>query len=80
MNACRIMVLAIGVLSMCCKNSTGPQDTNNANPDHTVNRGGVLHKTGLDQATANCTSCHGTDLTGGTSKVSCYQCHGKKWR
>ncbi len=27
----------------------------------------------------NCASCHGSDLRGGDSGVSCYECHGKKW-
>jgi len=32
---------------------------------------------GLYDPGNNCTTCHGTDLTGGTSKKSCYECHTK---
>lgn len=28
----------------------------------------------------NCTECHGTELTGGTSQVSCDSCHDAGWR
>lgn len=44
--------------------------------DHTVSKDGFMHKSGLDQPLTNCVSCHGSDLTGGTSGVSCYECHG----
>ena len=47
--------------------------------DHTISKEGVLHKNGLSDPTANCAACHGVDLTGGSAKVSCYECHGVKW-
>ena len=47
--------------------------------DHTVSMDGALHKSGLNQPTINCVACHGDNLEGGTSQVSCYECHGKKW-
>ena len=47
--------------------------------DHTVSKDGANHKPGLNSPLENCVSCHGNDLRGGTSGVSCYECHGKKW-
>jgi len=47
--------------------------------DHTINKEGALHKSGLDQPLTNCVSCHGSDLRGGSSGVSCYECHGQEW-
>lgn len=47
--------------------------------DHTINKDGVMHKSGLSDPTANCAACHGVDLDGGSSQVSCYECHGKEW-
>ena len=46
---------------------------------HTISRGGTYHKPGLTVPLANCVSCHGADLRGGTAGVSCYKCHGQKW-
>ena len=46
---------------------------------HTVNKDGVLHASGLSNPSANCTSCHGSDLRGGSAGVSCYRCHGAEW-
>ncbi len=40
--------------------------------DHTINNDGVLHKSGLSDPTLNCVACHGIDLKGGASQVSCY--------
>ena len=60
-----------------CSTSTTPSATPPA--DHTVNKSGVYHKTGLTDPLTNCVSCHGADLKGGTSGVSCYSCHGPKW-
>lgn len=51
----------------------------NAPTDHTVSFGGANHKPGYLNASTNCVSCHGSDLKGGSSPVSCYNCHGKKW-
>lgn len=47
--------------------------------DHTISKDGVKHKSGLNNPTENCVECHGADLRGGSSGVSCYDCHGKKW-
>ena len=60
-----------------CNTATTPSATPPA--DHTVSKNGVLHKTGLTDPLTNCVSCHGADLKGGTSGVSCYSCHGPKW-
>jgi hypothetical protein len=49
---------------------------------HTVNRGGVLHVTGLDDpyyAPNHCSECHGVALQGNTQAPSCYSCHEAKW-
>lgn len=47
--------------------------------DHTLEKNGIMHKTGLNKPLNGCTECHGTDLKGGTSNVSCYECHSKEW-
>ena len=47
--------------------------------DHTISKDGAIHKSGLNDPEENCVACHGSDLRGGTSGVSCYDCHGKKW-
>ena len=47
--------------------------------DHTVKKDGIKHKSGLKDPQTNCVSCHGSDLRGGSTGVSCYECHGKKW-
>ena len=60
-----------------CSHST--ESDNNPPADHTVNIEGNKHKTGLNNPETNCVSCHGSNLTGGDSGVSCYDCHGKKW-
>ncbi|MBI5489342.1 MAG: hypothetical protein HY905_18560 [Deltaproteobacteria bacterium] len=44
------------------------------NPGHTENMSGVMHQPGKEDPLANCTSCHGADLTGGVGP-SCYDCH-----
>lgn len=47
--------------------------------DHSVNKGGVMHKTGLTDPEANCVACHGADLRGSGNVSSCYSCHNKNW-
>jgi mono/diheme cytochrome c family protein len=61
----------------CSDSSTGPEDA----PDgHTVVKGGVAHAPGLNDPIANCASCHGADLRGGSGgQPSCFSCHGQKW-
>jgi len=44
-----------------------------------VSKDGAMHKSGLNTPETSCTGCHGSDLRGGTCKVSCYECHGKVW-
>ncbi len=63
--------------SSCTKTTDLPKYSPPA--DHTISKNGTMHKPGLDQATVNCIACHGNDLQGGTTGVSCYECHGKKW-
>ncbi len=71
-----IFLLAV-VFSSCEKTNDLPQYSPPS--DHTINKEGAMHKSGLDQALTNCVSCHGSDLRGGTTGVSCYECHGKEW-
>jgi hypothetical protein len=43
--------------------------------------GGVKHAPGSDNATQKCAGCQGKDLRGGkVAKVSCFECHEKKWK
>ncbi|TNF32250.1 MAG: hypothetical protein EP329_10825 [Deltaproteobacteria bacterium] len=67
----RLVTVGLFVLFAAC-------DTSNAPDDHTVNEGGVYHKPGLQNPTANCTECHGSSLQGGRGP-SCTSCHGVKW-
>jgi DnaJ-class molecular chaperone len=61
----------------------GCEKTNDSkyNPpaDHTISQDGFMHKSGLTQPLVNCVSCHGSDLKGGTTGVSCFECHGTQW-
>ncbi len=41
---------------------------------HTESMGGVMHQPGKEDPLASCTTCHGSDLSGGTAS-SCYTCH-----
>lgn len=69
--------LMVIVMSSCEKTNDPPKYSPPS--DHVISKDGSLHKSGLDQPLNNCTSCHGSELDGGTSGVSCYECHGKKW-
>ncbi len=72
-----LLILAVMALFIGC------EKTNNSgyNPpaDHTISQSGYMHKSGLDQPLTNCVSCHGADLKGGSTGVSCFECHGTKW-
>jgi mono/diheme cytochrome c family protein len=72
-------LLAAGLVVGMGACTSPASDTNKHPADHTVNKGGVYHKTGLNDPLTNCVSCHGSDLKGGTAGVSCFSCHGQKW-
>jgi hypothetical protein len=71
------MMLLMIVLVIGCEKS----DDSKHNPpqDHTISKDGFMHKSGLEQPLVNCAGCHGSDLKGGTTGVSCFECHGIKW-
>jgi len=47
---------------------------------HTASLGGVKHAPNYCSPFQNCTSCHGSDLRGGTGgELSCFKCHADKW-
>lgn len=61
----------------CSSSTTAPE---NLPADHTIRQGSALHAPGLNNPEANCTTCHGADLRGGTEgQPSCFKCHGQKW-
>lgn len=70
-----IFVLAIFLYSCSEKQDaldvgTHPEGWNNPQSE-------IFHaKTVVEAGSENCQDCHGTDYLGGTSGVSCYQCHG----
>jgi len=68
-------ILAAALAAGGCKTAT----TDTPPADHTINKNGHYHKTGLTNPTVNCVQCHGADLRGGSAGVSCYKCHGQKW-
>ncbi len=72
-----IVIMVIGTLLVGCENTNDPKY--NPPADHTVSQGGYMHKSGLNQPLTNCVSCHGNDLRGGNTGVSCFECHGTKW-
>jgi len=75
--------LKVSLLAVMIVFFIGCEKTNDSkyNPpaDHTISQGGYMHKSGLTQPLVNCVSCHGSDLKGGTTGVSCFECHGTKW-
>lgn len=73
------LVLALCLtLTGCSSSTTGPSA--DAPEGHTVMKSGVAHASGLDNPAANCASCHGANLQGGSAgQPSCFSCHGKKW-
>ena len=47
---------------------------------HSIDKGGKLHGVGYTTPSATgCDACHGSDLKGGVTAPSCYQCHGARW-
>ncbi|MCF8224060.1 MAG: hypothetical protein K9J25_13065 [Bacteroidales bacterium] len=79
-NKFKLLITVLTVLSVhliSCEKKSGSDY--NPPSDHTVSMGGYLHKDGYTRPLTNCFTCHGETLTGGTSGVSCYECHDKKW-
>ena len=72
-----ILFLLLILIIACEKTNDLPKY--NPPVDHTISKDGFFHKSGLDQPLTNCVSCHGSDLKGGTTGVSCFECHGKEW-
>lgn len=72
------IILLMLVIVISCEKVNDVPDYNPP-ADHTIGKDGFMHKNGLNQPLDNCVSCHGADLNGGTTGVSCYECHGKKW-
>jgi len=72
-----MIILGMIVLFTGCENANDPKY--NPPADHTINHSGFMHKSGLNQPLVNCVACHGSDLKGGTTGVSCFECHGTKW-
>lgn len=72
-----IFVLFFSLVS--CSEEDSVSSNYNPPKDHTVNKDGIRHKPGLKSPLENCVNCHGSDLHGGASAPSCYECHGKKW-
>lgn len=72
-----LMIFLLFFVVSCDSEEDYPQY--NPPADHTISKDGVMHKSGLSDPLLNCSDCHGDDLTGGTSQVSCYECHGAEW-
>lgn len=72
-----LMLFLLSFIVCCSPEEEYPQY--NPPSDHTISKDGVMHKNGLSDPTSNCIACHGADLTGGSSQVSCYECHGAEW-
>ena len=71
-----ILFLALMPIISCEKSN---DKKHNPPADHTISQDGYMHKIGLAQPSVNCVSCHGSDLKGGTTGVSCFECHNQKW-
>lgn len=70
------LLIAIAALALAC----GSASKYDAPADHNVDKDGARHLPGLRDPLKSCVGCHGADLQGGTdAKVSCFECHGKKW-
>jgi hypothetical protein len=72
-----LMMLLMLALIFGCERANDSK--HNPPSDHTISKDGFMHKSGLEQPLVNCVSCHGSDLKGGTTGVSCFECHGAKW-
>ncbi|MCP4310946.1 MAG: hypothetical protein GY790_06755 [Bacteroidetes bacterium] len=72
------LIIVVPFLILSCE---GEENESRYDPpsDHNVSQDGAMHKSGLQQPLTNCVACHGDDLEGGTTQVSCYECHRKKW-
>lgn len=71
------LVLLVFCFIIGCEKTVNPEYTPPV--DHTISKEGFMHKSGLEQPLTNCVNCHGSDLKGGTTGVSCFECHGKQW-
>ena len=71
------LLLLVFAVVMACEKENDP--TYNPPADHTIGKDGFMHKSGLEQPLTNCVDCHGSDLKGGTTGVSCFECHGTAW-
>ena len=74
-----IMTIFLFVIAISCSDDDDEYPQYNPPADHTISKEGVMHKPGLNNPLSDCTTCHGADLSGGTSQVSCYECHGVEW-
>ncbi len=73
----KIVFILFSVFLIAC---SSPNESKYDPPeDHTLSKDGAKHKPGLKDPLENCVSCHGSDLRGGETGVSCYECHSKKW-
>lgn len=72
------IIMLLVALAVSCEKEHGTSD-NNPPSDHTISKDGFMHKSGLNNPLDNCAGCHGDDLSGGTTGVSCYECHGQEW-
>lgn len=73
-----LAALMLAVPAGC--SDAGPVGPSNPPASHTVVKDGARHAPGLQNATQECTACHGATLRGGANgEPSCYRCHGKKW-
>jgi hypothetical protein len=76
-----VRVSIVSLVLACIISCEKENDFPDYNPpgDHTISKDGIMHKSGLNQPLDNCINCHGADLQGGSSGVSCYECHGEAW-
>lgn|GEM_PF-1965165 len=74
-----LVFVPLFALFIACSGDKNPTSGGSAPDGHTINKKGVMHKTGLSDPTVNCVQCHGADLKGGSAAVSCFECHGQKW-